>query len=105
MMMSGNFSRRHSPNRRKTRVDAVMALDGVHYPVTILDISFHGMKIAAPCPAEPGSPVMLFVLSHQIPAIVHWHKDGKVGVHLLERLDGQTLLALENAEDEFAAFR
>ncbi|MEM9262969.1 MAG: PilZ domain-containing protein [Pseudomonadota bacterium] len=103
--MSENFNRRHSPNRRKTRVDAVMALDGIHYPSTILEISFQGMKIAAPVSAEPGSPITVFVLSHQIPAIIHWCKDGKVGVHLLERLDGQTLIALENAEDEFAAFR
>lgn len=105
MMMSQNFNRRHSPNRRKTRVDAVMALDDAHYPVTIRDISFKGMKLSVPVPVEPGSPVMLYVLSHRIPAIVHWARDEFIGIHLLEGLDSKTLIALENAEDELAAFR
>lgn len=105
MMMSQHFNRRHSPNRRKTRVDAVMAFDDSHYPVTIRDISYTGMKLAVPLAVEPGSPVTLLVLAHRIPAIVHWCRDGFIGIHLLERLDGQTLLALENAEDDLAAFR
>lgn len=105
MMMSQRFNRRHSPNRRKTRVDALMSVDDAFYPVTIRDISFNGMKLAVQRALEPGSPVALYVLSHKIPAIVHWYRDGFAGIHLLERLDSQTLLALENAEDEFAAFR
>lgn len=105
MMMRQNFNRRHSPNRRKTHVDAFMELDGATYPVTIRDISFQGMKISVPIVIEPGSPLMLSVLGHDIPAIVHWFRGGYVGVHLLERLDGQTLIAVENAADELAAFR
>ncbi|MEM6386832.1 MAG: PilZ domain-containing protein [Pseudomonadota bacterium] len=107
MMMSQSFNRRHSPNRRKTRVDAVMALDDTYYPVTIRDISYAGMRVRVPTEVEieVGSPITLLFLSHRIPAIVHWYKQGFIGVHLLERLNGQTLLVLENAEDELAAFR
>jgi hypothetical protein len=105
MMISRNFNRRHSPNRRKTRVAALMELDGARYPVTIRDISFHGMKLAVPVTVEPGSPVSIRVLEQEIPAIVHWCRDSHVGIHLLDRLEGQTLLALENAHDELAAFR
>ena len=40
MMMSQTFNRRHSPNRRKTRVEAIMELDDARHPVTIRDVSF-----------------------------------------------------------------
>lgn len=105
MMMTQNFNRRHSPNRRKTRVEADMEVDGDTVPVTIRDISFHGMKLAVPLSIEPGTPVALHVLSHRIPAIVHWSRGGHAGIHLLQRLEGQTLIALENADDELAPFR
>jgi hypothetical protein len=105
MMMSQSFNRRHSPNRRKTRVDAVMTLDSSHHPVTILDVSFKGMKLSTPLTVEVGSPIALHVMGQTIPAIVHWCRSGYIGIHLLESLEGQTLLALENAEDELAAFR
>ena len=105
MMMSQNFNRRHSPNRRKTRVAAEMEQDGQIVPVTIRDVSFQGMKLSVPDPIEPGSPITLHVLSHRIPAIVHWSRGGHAGIHLLQRLEGQTLIALENADDELAAFR
>ncbi len=105
MMMSQTFNRRHSPNRRKTRVEAIMELDDARHPVTIRDVSFHGMKLAVPVSVDPGSPIMLIVLNHQIPAIVHWYRGGYAGVHLLQRLEGQTLIALENADDDLAPFR
>lgn len=105
MMLSQNFNRRYSPNRRKTRVDAVMTLEDGYYPVTIRDISYDGMKLAVPVELDAGSAVTLMVLSHRIPAIVHWCRQGFAGLHLLDRLDAETLLALENAEDELAAFR
>jgi len=105
MSMLRRINRRHSPNRRKTRVDAVMTMDDAHYPVTIRDISYTGMKLSVPVDVQSGTPVTLYVLSHQIPAIVHWYRDGMIGIHLLDRLDGDTLRALENAEDDLAAFR
>lgn len=105
MMMSQNFNRRHSPNRRKTRVDAVMTLDGKHYPVTIRDVSFQGMKLSVPLEIATGSPLTLHVMGHSIPAIAHWSRNGFIGIHLLQRLEGQTLIALETAADDLAAFR
>ncbi len=105
MMLSQNFNRRHSPNRRKTRVEAVMDLDGELHPVTIRDVSFEGFKIAVPVPISPGSPLTIHVLGRQIPAIAHWCRRGHAGIHLLERLEGQTLIALENADDALAEFR
>lgn len=105
MMISRNFNRRHSPNRRKTRVDASMELDGVRHPITIRDVSFEGFKIAVPVSIARGSPIEISVLDRRIPAIVHWCRGGYAGVHLLQRLEGQTLIALENADDALAAFR
>jgi hypothetical protein len=105
MMVPQNFNRRHSPNRRKTRVDATILLDGRYHAVTIRDVSFEGMKLQVPCPISPGSPITVHVLDQQIPAIVHWNKPPYAGIHMLERLDGQTLIALETADDDLAAFR
>ena len=82
-----------------------MDLDGVRYPIVIRDVSFEGFKLAVPVSIVPGSPITIFVLDRHIPAIVHWCRAGYVGVHLLQRLDGQTLIALENADDALAAFR
>lgn len=105
MMIRQNFNRRHSPNRRKTQVEAVVDVDGVMHPAIITNVSFEGMKLATPIRLEPGSPIMIEVLQQRIPAIVHWCKSPQIGVHLLERLEGQTLIALENASDDLAAFR
>ncbi len=105
MMMSQSFNRRHSPNRRKTRVEAMMDLDGEMYPVVIRDVSFEGFKLAVPVSIAPGSPVTIHVLDRRIPAIVHWCRRGYAGIHLLERLEGQTLIALETADDALAEFR
>ena len=41
----------------------------------------------------------------RIPAIIHWYRNGHAGAHLLDRLDGAVLIALETADDELAAFR
>lgn len=82
-----------------------MEHDDLVLPVIIRDISFQGMKISVPNSIEPGSPVAICVLGQRIPAIVHWCRLGHIGVHLLQRLEGQTLIALENADDELAEFR
>ena len=105
MMIRQNFNRRHSPNRRNTRVDAVIDCDGIDHPAVIVDVSFEGMKLSSPVYLEPGSPIMIEVLQQRIPAIVHWCRSKHLGVHLLERLEGQTLIALENAADELAEYR
>ena len=105
MMMSRNFNRRHSPNRRKTRVAAVMLVEGARYPVTIRDISYHGMLVEVPLHIALGTPISLCLLNQEIPAIVHRCEAGHIGIHLLERLDAETLLAIENADDALAAVR
>lgn len=105
MMISQNFNRRHSPNRRRTQVEARMELDGAAHRAIILDVSFDGMKLSVPVAILPGSPIMIEVLGHRIPAIVHWCRAGHAGIHLLERLEGQTLIALETAADALAEYR
>lgn len=97
--------RRHSPNRRKTRVAALADIEGELSPVTILDVSLHGMKLSVPTMLFPGSPVTVLVLDHRIRAIVHWYRLGHVGLRVMDRLDAATLLALENAHDDLAEYR
>lgn len=105
MMMTQTFNRRHSPNRRKTRVPARLQTDDRVLSVVILDISYEGMKLATPERIEPGMPVTIEALDARVPAIVHWSSNRRAGVHLLDRLDRETLIALETAEDELAEFR
>ena len=103
--ISNPVERRHSPNRRRTRVDALADIEGALHTVTILDVSFEGMKLAVPALIFPGTPIAIQVMDHRLRAIVHWYRLGHVGVHLLDRLDARTLLALEQAHDEFADYR
>ncbi len=105
MMMSQNFNRRHSPNRRDTRVPARADVMGAILNATIINVSFDGMRLELSVDLTPGTPITIEVLNQRIPAIVHWCQDKTVGVHLLERLPGQTLIALENAADDLADFR
>lgn len=105
MMIRQNFNRRHSPNRRRTRVDAMIDSLGARLPAVILDVSFEGMSLSLPHNLAPGTPITIEVLNQNIPAIVHWSRSRLAGVHLLERLEGQTLIALENADDEWADYR
>ena len=105
MMIRQNFNRRHSPNRRKTRVEAAVESNGARLPAVILNVSFEGMNLSLPHNLAPGTPITIVVMGQRIPAIVHWSRSRHAGVHLLERLEGQTLIALENADDEWAEFR
>lgn len=97
--------RRHSPNRRRTRVDALADIEGELVPVTILDVSLNGMKLSLPGIVHPGTPVAIQVMEHRIRAIVHWYRLGHAGFHLLDRLDSTTLRAIEAADDDLAEFR
>ena len=98
-------NRRHSPNRRKTKVNAVVDVDGKPLRAVIRNVSFKGMNLSLPHNLAPGTAITIEVLNQRIRAIVHWCRSCSAGVHLLERLDGQTLIALENAHDELAEFR
>lgn len=97
--------RRHGPNRRRTRVDALADVEGFLIPVTILDISLTGMKLSIPVLLQPGTPIAIQVMEHRLRAIVHWYRLGHVGLHLLDRLDSKTLLAIEAADDDLAEYR
>ena len=105
MMMSQNFNRRFSPNRRKTRVAALLHLDDRVVQTTIVDISFDGMKLKIPLAVEPGTPATVEVGKAKLPAIIHWHRDGHAGLHLLDRIDSETLIDLETAYDDLADYR
>lgn len=97
--------RRHSPNRRRTFVEALADFEGTLHPVTILDISYEGMKLAVPFVVHPGYAVTVHACGQCIPGIVHWYRLGHVGLHLIDRLDARTLLELETAADDLAAYR
>lgn len=105
MMLRQDFNRRHSPNRRKTRVAAAMDVEGRRLRVVIVDVSYQGMKLSVPDNLAPGTAVTVEVFGERVPAIVHWSRARFAGLHLLGRLDRDTLVALETAHDEFAEFR
>lgn len=94
--------RRYSPNRRKIRFDAALVVDDDLIPVIILVVSFDGMRLSIPGTVETGSPVTIKSIGVDIPAVVHWCQNGYAGVHLLERLNSETLKYLETARDELA---
>ena len=105
MMMNESFNRRFSPNRRQTRVAALLHVDDTVEQVVIVDVSYAGMKLSVPEDMAPGTAVTVEVMGERIPAIVHWSKSRFAGLHLLSRLEAETLLALESADDELAEFR
>lgn len=105
MMMIHNLNRRFSANRRKTHVDALIDLDGSPVPVVIRDVSYSGMKLSAPVDLETGTALSIRFLDQNVPAIVHWSRMGHIGVHLLQRLDRDTLVALESSDDDLAEYR
>lgn len=95
MTIHDAFTRRLAPNRRRTRTEATLEVDGREIPVEIVNISLTGMKLALATPLEQGTAVTISVLGAEIPAIVHWSDAAFAGLNLLTRLDGQTLKALE----------
>ncbi len=104
-MLTNQFNRRHSPNRRHTRVEALLHVEGCVERAVILDVSFEGMKISVPETLAPGTAVTVEVMGEKIPAIVHWSRTRFAGLHMLQRLERETLLALETADDDLAQFR
>lgn len=105
MLLRQDFNRRHSPNRRRTRVEAILHADGARLQIEILDISYDGMKLSVPHRLAPGTPVTVETMGARIPAIVHWSRAGHAGVRLLDRVDREILIALETADDDLADFR
>lgn len=103
--MSSQSSRRTSPNRRKTNVKARANLGDSNVPITILEISHRGMRIAAPSDFLPGTGITIEIMDEEIPAIVHWSLAPLAGLHLLEQPECKILKMLESAEDDLAEFR
>lgn len=79
--------------------------DGGTTPVIILDISHDGMRIASLVSFTPGTVLEIEVLHTRAAAIVHWCKSGHAGLRLAERLDRDTLYAIETAADDLSEFR
>lgn len=99
MKLSRSMNRRHSPNRRQAWVDVMIDVNGTTHPATICDVSYDGMKLSVPVRIEPGSPIKIAVMGQSVPAIVHWHCERHIGVHLLGRLEADVLFAIENSLD------
>ena len=53
--MNGSEPRRFSPTRRATRFDARAVVGKWNIPVTVVEISYKGMKIELPYAIEPGA--------------------------------------------------
>ena len=95
----------YRPNRRPTRVLATLAVDDIILEATIVDISRDGARLSLPGWIAPGTAVYLRVGSSSVPALIHWMDKGHAGLRFYDRLDGDTLMALETAEDPFADWR
>ena len=104
-MLRQEFTRRHSPNRRKTQVEARIEVDGRRQRAIILDVSYEGMKLSISEDIPPGTAITVEVFGERIPAIVHWSRTRFAGLHLLERLKRDTLVALETAHDDLKEYR
>lgn len=105
MTIRETFEARHSPNRRKTHVHALLHADGNVLIVVIRDICCEGMKIALDARLDLGTPVTVEMMKTRVPALVHWCENGFAGLRMLERLDRDTLVALETADDDLAEYR
>ena len=104
-MLRQNFNRRHSPNRRRTRVPATVRADGRDLEAFVLDVSYEGMRLSIREPLAPGTAVTIRTLDVSVRAIIHWSREGHAGAHLLDRLERDVLVALETADDDLADFR
>ena len=91
------LNRRHFPDRRKTHVAAVVTSRGAHLSAVIQDVGFEGMGLSLPHNLAPGTAITIEAMNKHFKAVVCWSRSRCAGVHLLQRLDGQTLLALEGA--------
>lgn len=96
---------RYRPNRRTTRVDAVLDAEGETLATTLLDISRDGARITLPYRLLPGTAVRLRFRNRIAKALVVWFRDGEAGLKFLDRLDRETLVAIETATDDADAFR
>ncbi len=95
----------YRPARRKTDVAATLVVEDVLLRVRVLDISRDGAKLALPGWVAPGTAVRLCLGSNSTPALVHWVSDGRAGLRFFDRLDGETLTAIERADDPLNDFR
>ena len=81
-----------------TRVEAFLHVNGQSKRVVILDFTMHGVKLAVANQLRPGTAVTIEIFGDHIPAIVHWSKSNFAGLHLMSRLELETLDTLEEHE-------
>ncbi|MEO0946480.1 MAG: PilZ domain-containing protein [Pseudomonadota bacterium] len=98
--MQQTLERRHSPIRRKTQVPAEVFSAGVPMSAVIENVSFDGMNLSLPHNLAYGTPVAICFFGKRIGAVVQWSRGRQAGVRLVERLSGQTLIALEKHESD-----
>lgn len=96
---------RYRPERRKTHARALIVLDDALLEARVRDISRDGAKLDVPGWIEAGTAIYFRVGAASLPALVHWMRDGQAGIRFFERLDRETLIALERAADPLAEFR
>ena len=95
----------YRPSRRPTRVGATIVIDDMILQTVVVDISRDGARLSLPGWIAPGTAVYLKVRDASVPALVHWMSDGHAGVRFYDRLDRETLIALETADDPLADWR
>ena len=101
----GGMAMDYRPNRRPTRVGATLVVDDLILQTTVVDISRDGARLNLPGWIAPGTAVYVRVGAASVPALVHWMEDGHAGVRFFDRLDRDTLVALEAADDPLADWR
>ena len=89
----------YRPTRRKNCVTVRLSVDGEDVAATLLDISRDGAKLNVPYAVLPGSAVTLHLGGADVPALVQWSRDQKVGLRFLDRLERDVLVALEGRDD------
>ena len=70
---------------------------GARVPAVIENVCVDGMNLSLPHNFAHGTPVTICFSGERIRAVVQWSRSREAGVQLLERLPGQTLIALEKS--------
>ncbi|SMX24841.1 PilZ domain-containing protein [Boseongicola aestuarii] len=89
----------YRPTRRKVCVTVRLFVDGEDVAATLLYISRDGAKLKVPYAVLPGSAVALHLHGANVPALVQWSHDQRVGLRFLDRLERDVLVALEGRDD------
>jgi hypothetical protein len=89
---------KYRPNRQPAKLEATLLVDGEAMKATIIDIARDGAKLNVPYPILSGTAVRLQLAARETKALVHWCRDGHVGLRFLDRLDRVTLKLIEGSD-------